>query len=214
MSLLCQAWWERGGEAGGLSTALPQYLQKRFLPEGRQLVSWGFLLFRSFLWIVEVSQGQQLLVLLSVGFLSSWTLLGCHGSDGQGGGSSMCPVWKTKRVFSLKTITKHNFCNLSLVPPFGQGQLILVHLSLHHPIVPGIALELPISPGTSGEALLDHPVSPGWHVRFHSMGFPLGGLGPCWPENSLTCWRWSFPALSRAGQCQVIPRSCGCPSPD
>lgn len=117
-------------------------------------------------------------------------------------------------VFQLKTTTKHNFCNLSLVPPFGQGQLLLEHLSLHHPIVPGIALELPMSPCTSGEALLHHPVSPGWHVWFHPWHFssealvlaglrrvsPAGGGVPC-PEHP------------RQGQCQVIPRICGCPLP-
>lgn len=174
------------------STCKAPCARARFLLEGRQLIFWSFLLFRILLWIIQVSQGQQLLVLLSSSELC-WDVVGVVGREEA---AACAQFGKQSGFLSLKTIIKHKFRNLSLVPPFGQGQLLLVHLSLHYPIIPGFALELPISPCTSGEALLDHPVSPGWGVWFHSMGFLLRGLDPCWPQKGLTCWRWSLPALN------------------
>lgn len=190
-------------------------VQGQVSAEGKATSLLGFPAFYGLFRFPRVSSCWFCSVLVSSpGILFSWTLLGCHGSDGQGEAAACAQFGKQSGFFSLKTTAKHNFCNLSLVPPFGQGQLLLVHLSLHHPVVPGIALELPISPCTSGEALLHHPVSPGWHVWFHPWHFSsealvLAGLRrPHLLELESPC-----PEHPRQGQCQVIPRICGCPLP-
>lgn len=195
------------------STCKAPCARARFLPEGRQLISWSFLLFRSFLWIIQVSWGQQLLVLLSVGFLS-WhpPLLDSAGMPWE----QHVPNMENKAIFfSLKTITNHNFSIFPLSLPLAKADSSLC-TSL---CITQLFLALPLSfPSLLAQVMglswiipaLQAGVSSSTPWDFSSKGLVLADIPerPHLLEVESPCSEHP-----RQWQRQVIPGSCGSPFP-
>lgn len=193
----------------------------RFLLQGRQLISWGFLLFRSFFWIIQASQGQQLLALLSVGFLSWHPFLldsaGMPWEQWAGRRQQHVPNLENKLgffFFHLRLLQNTTFAIFHLSLPLAKADSSLCTFLC----ITQLFLALPLS----FPSLLAHVVRLSWIILSLQDGVP--GSTP-WDFSSESLVLAGPRRASRAGdgvpcsehpgqgQCQVIPRSCGSPTP-